>query len=203
MARAGTDRFRLLLRRYPHQSLTRLHTRLHTRPTYSPSKEFRLHSLNHLHEFILKLLIPFRELRLDSRLRAFGLRALRRSRLTSSRVLWFDALPHPGFVPYLILGLWFYITYLLRYNTTQHILSPCAGFNPPKIPFISFFLSPCDLPVSCCLATSVVQSPLTGWPSALIHFHEFRPKSLTHSQEIRLDSSFPPKDTDSTHFSLS
>ena len=100
LARGSTDRFRLLLCRYPHQSSTRPHTRLHTRPTHSPSKEFRLHSLNHLQESSdSKLLIPFRELRLDSRLRAFGPRALRPSRLTPSQVLWFDttyrALPHP------------------------------------------------------------------------------------------------------------
>jgi len=69
--------FYLLLRRYPHQSSTRPHTSLHTRPTHSPSKEFRLHSLNHLQEFRLKLLIPFQELRFNSRLRAFGPRALR------------------------------------------------------------------------------------------------------------------------------
>jgi hypothetical protein len=152
LARGSTDRFRLLLRRYPHQSSTRPHTGLHTRPTHSPSKEFRLHSLNHLQEFRLKFLIPFQELRLDSRLRDFGPRALRPSRLTPSRV---RTLPHPG--P------WFYITFLLRYNTTQHVFLPCAGFNPPDFSFIFlFFPSPCDLPVSCCLATSVVRSRSTG-----------------------------------------
>jgi len=162
--------FSSLLCRYPHQSSTRPHTRLHTRPTHSPSKEFRLHSLNHLQESSdSKLLIPFRELRLDSRLRAFGPRALRPSRLTPSRVLWFDttyrALPHPGFVPYPIPDLWFYITYLFRYNTTQHMFLPCAGFNSPDLFFILYLfspLSPCNLPVSCCLATSVVRSRSTG-----------------------------------------
>jgi len=57
--------------------------------------------------------------------------------------------------PYPILGLWFCITYLLRYNTTQHVFLPCAGFNPPDCSFIFFVLfflsfffpSPCDLPV--------------------------------------------------------
>jgi len=139
LARGSTDRFRLLLRHYLHQSSTRSHTCLHTRPTHSPSKELRLHSLNHFQEFRLKLLIPFQELRLDSRLRAFGPRALRPSRLTPSWVLWFDTtyrgLPHPGFVPYPIPGLWFYITYLLRYNMTQRMFSPCAGFNPPDFFF--------------------------------------------------------------------
>jgi len=69
--------------------------------------------------------------------------------------------------------------------------------------FFLFFLSPCDLHVSCCLATSVVRSRSTGWPSALIHFQEFRPKSLIHSQEFGLDSSFPSKNSESTHPSLS
>ena len=109
-------------------------------------------------------------------------------------------LPHPGFVPYPIPGLWFDITYLLRYSTTQHVFLPSAGFNPPDF---FFLLSPCDPPVSCCFATSVVRSRSTGWPSALIHFDEFRPKSLIHSQEIGLDISFPPTNSDSTHSSLS
>ena len=34
----------------------------------------------------------------------------------------------------------------------QCVCSPGARFNPTE------FLSPCGLPVSCCLATSVVQS---------------------------------------------
>jgi len=37
-----------------------------------------------------------------------------------------------------------------RDSTTQRVCSPGAGFNPPE------FWSPCGLPVSCCLATSVV-----------------------------------------------
>jgi len=45
----------------------------------------------------------------------------------------------------------FYTIYLTRDSTAQHVCSPGAGFNPPEI------LSPCGLPVSCCLATSVVQ----------------------------------------------
>jgi len=97
LARGNTNRFRLLLRRYPHQSSTRPHTGLHTRPTHSPSKEFRLHSLNHLQELRLKFIIPFQELRLDSR--ASGLLTLVPS---GSR-----ALPHPGFIPYPIPGLGF------------------------------------------------------------------------------------------------
>jgi len=133
-------------------------------------KSFRLHSLNHLQEFRLKLIISFQELRLDSRLRAFGPHILRPSRLPPSRVPWVDttyrALPHPGFVPYPIQDLWYFITYLFRYNTTQHLFLPCAGFNPPDFFFILhiyiFSPSPCDLPVSCCLATSVVRSRSTG-----------------------------------------
>jgi len=82
LARGSNNRFRLLLRRYPHQSSIRPHTGLHARPTHSPSQEFRLHSLNHLQEFRLKIRIPFQELRLDSCLRAFDSRALRPSRLT-------------------------------------------------------------------------------------------------------------------------
>jgi len=82
---------------------------------------------------------------LDSRLRAFGPRALRPSRLTPSQVLWLDTtyrvLPHPGFVPYPIPGLWFYITYLLRYNSTQRVFSPGAGFNPPDFFFFFFFVA--------------------------------------------------------------
>ena len=140
LAHGSTDRFRLLLRRYPHQSSTRPHTGLHTRPTHSPSQEFRLHSLNHLQEFRLKFLIPFQELRLDSRLRAFGSRALRPSRLTPSR---FRTLPHPGS--------WFYITYLLRYNTTQHVFLPCAGFNPPD--FLLLFCFPRRLATYLCHVT--------------------------------------------------
>jgi len=45
-----------------------------------------------------------------------------------------------------------YTTYLTRDNTAQRVCLPGAGFNPPKI------LWPCGLPVSCCLATSVVRS---------------------------------------------
>jgi len=54
----------------------------------------------------------------------------------------------------------FYTIYLTRDSTDQRVCSPGAGFNPPE------FLSPCGLPVSCCLATSVVQSRSTGCPSA-------------------------------------
>jgi len=53
-----------------------------------------------------------------------------------------------------------YTTYLTRDSTAQCVCSPGAGFNPPE------FLSPCGLPVSCCLATSVVRSRSTGCPSA-------------------------------------
>jgi len=51
-----------------------------------------------------------------------------------SRVLWFDTIYHT------------------RDSTAQRVCSPDAGFNPSE------FLSPCGLPVSCCLATSVVRS---------------------------------------------
>ena len=49
-------------------------------------------------------------------------------------------------------GSTFYTIYLTRDSTAQRVCSPGAGFNPPE------FLSPCGLPVSCCLATSVVRS---------------------------------------------
>ena len=39
-----------------------------------------------------------------------------------------------------------------RDSTTQRVCSPGAGFNPPE------FWSPCGLPVSCCIATSIVRS---------------------------------------------
>jgi len=58
--------------------------------------------------------------------------------------------PHNLFLPSLVLC--FYTTYLTRDSTAQRVCSPDAGFNPPD------FLSPCGLPVSCCLATSVVRS---------------------------------------------
>jgi len=44
----------------------------------------------------------------------------------------------------------FYVIYLTSDSTAQCVCSPGAGFNPPE------FLSPCGLPVLCCLATSVV-----------------------------------------------
>ena len=56
----------------------------------------------------------------------------------------------------------FYTTYLTRDSTAQRVCSPGAEFNPPE------FWLPCGLPVSCCLATSVVRSdwlPLRGHPS--------------------------------------
>jgi len=42
--------------------------------------------------------------------------------------------------------------YLTRDSTSQRVYSPGAGFNPQE------FSSPCDLPMFCCLATSVVWS---------------------------------------------
>ena len=150
--RGSTDRFRHLLpsRRNPNQSSRRPRTGLHTRPTHSPSKESRLHSLNHLQEFRLKLLIPFQELRLDSRLRAFGPRDLRPSRLTPSRV---RALPHPGS---LVL---YYISFKVQHDPAC-VLTMCGVQSSG---FLVFFPpSPCDLPVSYCLATSVVWSCSTG-----------------------------------------
>jgi len=48
--------------------------------------------------------------------------------------------------------LFFYTTYLTGDSTAQRVCPPGAGFNPPE------FLSPCVLPVSCCLAVSVVRS---------------------------------------------
>ena len=51
-----------------------------------------------------------------------------------------------------ILASMFYVIYLTRDSTAQCVCSPGAGFNPDE------FLSPCGLPVSCCLATSVDRS---------------------------------------------
>ena len=48
-------------------------------------------------------------------------------------------------------GSMFYVIYLTRDSTAQCVCSPGAGFHPPE------FWSPCGLPVSCCLATSVVR----------------------------------------------
>jgi len=111
------------------------------------------------------------------------------------------ALPHPGFVPYPIPGLG-YILHIFSCTTRPSMCSYHVRGSISDLHFL-FSPSPCDLPVSCCFATSIVRSCSTGWPSVLIHFHEFRPKSLTHSQEIGLDSSFPPTNSDSTHSSLS
>ena len=63
--------------------------------------------------------------------------------------------PQSKFHPQLfspILASMFYVIYLTRDSTAQCVCSPGAGSNPPV------FLSPCGLPVSCCLATSVVRS---------------------------------------------
>jgi len=53
---------------------------------------------------------------------------------------------------------------LRRDSTAQHVCSSGAGFNPSE------FWSPCGLPVSCCLTTSVVRSRSddcsTGCPSS-------------------------------------
>jgi len=59
-------------------------------------------------------------------------------------------LPPSTFPP--ISGSLFYVIYLTRDSTAQCVCSPGVGFNPPE------FMSPCGLTVSCCLATSVVQS---------------------------------------------
>ena len=112
-----------------------------------------------------------KELRLDSRLRAFGPHALRPSRLTPSRV---HTLPHP----------WFYITYLFRHNTTQYVFLSCAGFNPPDFSFILFF--PVALRPTCVMLFRYISSPI-AFDRMTLSAHplsEFRPKSLTHSQEI-------------------
>ena len=178
LARGSTDRFRPLLRRYPHQSSTRPHTGLHTRPTHSLSQDFRLHSLNHLQEFRIKFLIPFRELRLDSRLRALGSRALRPSRLTPSRV---RTLPHPGS--------WFYITYLFRYNTTQHVFLPCAGFNLGS----SFSFFPVALRPTCVMLSCYISSPVAFDRTTLILF-TFTSSDPNHSLTL--------KRSDLTHHSL-
>jgi len=47
-----------------------------------------------------------------------------------------------------------------RDSKAQRVCSPGAGFNPPE------FVLPCGLPVSCCLAMSVVRSRPVGCPSA-------------------------------------
>ena len=181
-----------------HTNLRQDLTGLHTRPTHSPSKKFRLHSLNHLQEFRLKLLISFQELRLNSRLRAFGPRALRPSRLAPSRVLWFDttyrALPHPGgFVPYPIPGLWFYVTYLLRYNTTQYMFLPCAGFNPTDFSFISF----------CSFALQPTCVMLSRYISNLVALDRMTRSAHSLLRVQTQITEFPPKNSDSTHSSLS
>ena len=59
----------------------------------------------------------------------------------------------------------FYASYLTRDSTTQRVCSPGAGFNPPE------FWSPCGLPVSCCLTTSVLWSRSTGCPAACLCVH--------------------------------
>jgi len=51
----------------------------------------------------------------------------------------------------------FYTIYLSRDSTAQRVCSPGVGFNPPE------FLSSCGIPVSCCLATSVVRSLGGAW----------------------------------------
>jgi len=56
--------------------------------------------------------------------------------------------PPQPFPPYRVLC---FMLYILQ-ETAQCVCSPGAGFNPLE------FLSPCGLPVSCCLATSVLQS---------------------------------------------
>jgi len=62
----------------------------------------------------------------------------------------------PPFLPHrAIPGSMIFMLHLTRDSTNQRVCSPGphgAGFNPPE------FLSPCGLPVSCCLATSVVRS---------------------------------------------
>ena len=58
----------------------------------------------------------------------------------------------PTIPPYWVLCYMLCVIYLTRDSTAQCVCSPGAGFNPPE------FLSPCGLPVSCCLATSVVRS---------------------------------------------
>ena len=77
------------------------------------------------------------------------------------------ALPHPGFVPCPIPGLWLYVYYISF--KIQHdpacVLTMC-GFESSGLSFyfLLFYFppSPCDLPVSCYLATSVVRSRSTG-----------------------------------------
>ena len=46
----------------------------------------------------------------------------------------------------------FDVIYLTRDSTAQCVFSQGAGFNPPE------FWSPCGLPVSCCIAMSIVRS---------------------------------------------
>jgi len=58
--------------------------------------------------------------------------------------------PSQPFSP--IPGSMFHTIFLTRGSTVQCVCSPVARFNPLEI------LLPCGLPVSCCLATSVVRS---------------------------------------------
>jgi len=149
---------------HPHQSSTRPHTRLHTCPTHSPSKEFRLHSLNHLQEFRLKLLIPFQDLRFDSRLRDWssGPRAFSHPKFCGL-ILHIVHYPIPGLylTPSGIFGFTLHI-FQIQHDPV-YVLTMCgvqsSGFF--FLFFLLFFPSPCDLPVSCCLTTSVVRSRST------------------------------------------
>jgi len=129
------------------------------------------------------------------------------------------AFSHPGFcglilhiVHYPIPGL--YLTPSRIFGFTLHIFSDttrpsiCSyhvcGVQSSRFFFfflISFFPSPWDLPVSCCLGTSVVRSRSTGWPSSfslsrvqtqITHsFSRDQTRLIIPSQKLRLDSFFP------------
>jgi len=195
LARGSTDCLRFLLRRYPHQSSTRPLTGLHTRPTLSPSKEFRLNSINRLQEFRLKLLIPFQdsELRLDSRLGAFGPRALRPSRLTPSRV---RTLPHPRS---LVL---YYISFKIQHDPA-FFLTMC-GVQSSGFSFYFYIFFPVALRPTCVMLSRYFSSPvafdrmtlsahsLSRVQTQITHsLSRDRTRLIIPSQELRLDSLFP------------
>jgi len=118
------------------------------------------------------------------------------------------ALPHPRFVPYSIPDLGFYITYLFRYNTTQYMFLPCAGFNPPEFLFLFYifiyiFFFSVALRPTCVMLSCYISSPVAFDRMTLILF-TFTSSDPNHSLTLKSsDSSFHPKNSDSTHFSLS
>ena len=192
MARGSTDHFRLLLHRHPHQSrldLTPASThaqltfkRVQTPLTQSPSR--------------VQTQITNSLSRPQVRFAPQGL-VLRPSCLLPSQVLWFDttycALPHPGFVPYPIWDLWFYITYLS--DTTRP--SICSYYVRGSILRIFFPFFPSFFPVTlrptCVMLSHYISSPVAFDQMTLILF-TFTSSDPKHSLSL--------KRSDSTHHSI-